>query len=101
MTVELTNEQKKVYAAYLHKANGELFTEKGDLPDNAYRIKLLTALTRLRQICCHPSLFLQNYNGGSGKMLLFDEIVADAVGSGHRIPRIFTVYRVLDLSSIA
>jgi superfamily II DNA or RNA helicase len=99
MTVELTNEQKKVYAAYLHKANGELFAGKGDLPDNAYRIKLLTALTRLRQICCHPSLFLQNYNGGSGKMLLFDEIVADAVNSGHRILVFSQFTGVLDLVS--
>ena len=42
-------------------------------------------LTRLRQIACDPSLFIENYDGGSGKLDLLEELVADAVGSGHRL----------------
>lgn len=27
------------------------------------KLKILMLLTRLRQICCHPSLFIENYTG--------------------------------------
>ena len=42
-------------------------------------------LTRLRQICCHPSLFLEDYNGESSKLNQCMEIVQDAIEAGHRI----------------
>ena len=35
---------------------------------NQNRMKILAGLTRLRQICCHPSLFIENYEGESGKL---------------------------------
>ncbi|EKC63313.1 Helicase, SWF/SNF, partial [human gut metagenome] len=41
--------------------------------------------TRLRQICCHPSLFIDNYKGESGKLNQCIEIVKDAIQSGHKI----------------
>ena len=48
-------------------------------------IQVLAALTRLRQICCHPSLFIDNYKGESGKLNQCIEIVKDAIQSGHKI----------------
>ena len=42
-------------------------------------------LTRLRQICCHPSLFIENYKGGSGKLKQCLDLVKDAIESGHKI----------------
>ena len=39
----------------------------------------------MRQICCHPSLFIDNYNGGSGKLNQCIEIIKDAIQSGHKI----------------
>src|SRR5699024_10612566 len=36
------------------------------------RMKILAGLTRLRQISSHPSMFLENYEGRSGKM---DELI--------------------------
>ncbi len=52
---------------------------------NRSAIKVLAALTRLRQICCHPSTFIDDYTGDSGKLQLLLELVTDAVESGHRI----------------
>ena len=46
---------------------------------------ILAALTRLRQICCHPSLFLSDYKGGSNKLIQCMDIIEDAIQSGHKI----------------
>ena len=48
-------------------------------------IQVLAALTRLRQICCHPSLFIKDYKEGSSKLDQCMEIINDAVESGHKI----------------
>ncbi|AOT72621.1 DEAD/DEAH box helicase [Geosporobacter ferrireducens] len=85
MMTELTPEQKKIYMAYLHEVRGEI---KNDLSTQGFdksRLKILAVLTRLRQICCHPSLFIENYEGESCKMQLLEEILEDALSGGHRI----------------
>ncbi len=85
MINEMTAEQEKVYVAYLLKAKKELEEE---LTANGFensRIKILAILTRLRQICCHPALFIENYKGGSGKLEMLIELLQDAVDGGHRI----------------
>src|SRR5690606_14581625 len=43
------------------------------------------ALTRLRQICCHPSTFIDNYQGGSGKLDLLMDVISEAIANDHRI----------------
>ena len=55
------------------------------------QIKILAALTRLRQICCHPKIFIENYNGKSSKLEQCMEIVEDATEAGHKI-LIFSTY---------
>ena len=85
VTAEMTTEQKKVYLAYLQQAKGEIARELAGDGFQKSQIKILAALTRLRQICCHPSLFLDDFKGESGKTLLLQEILEDALESGHRI----------------
>lgn len=85
MLAELTEEQKRIYLAYLAKVRSEIASEVREAGFDKSRIKILTALTRLRQICCHPGVFLENYRGDSGKLILLDEILDSALGSGHRI----------------
>lgn len=85
MVSELTDEQKKIYMAYLEQAKGEVSKEIEDKGLERSQIKILAVLTRLRQICCHPGLFIDNYTGGSGKMLLLEELLEEALASGHRI----------------
>ncbi|WP_420843730.1 DEAD/DEAH box helicase [Listeria costaricensis] len=70
---ELTNEQKTLYLAYLEKIQQDLLDPH--LVNGEERMKLLAGLTRLRQICCDPRLFLPEYQGHSGKFeQLFDTI---------------------------
>jgi SNF2 family DNA or RNA helicase len=48
-------------------------------------MKILAVLTRLRQICCHPSLFIENYKGSSSKLEQCMELLKEGVESGHKI----------------
>lgn len=84
MTCKLTDEQKKVYLAYLQHIKGRIQDEVQEKGFERSRIQILSALTRLRQICCHPSLFLENYTGGSGKLDLLLEIIDELIDGGHR-----------------
>ena len=83
--VEMTNEQKKLYLAYLQAIKGELNDEISTKGYNKSHIKILAGLTRLRQLCCHPGIFIEDYNGDSGKLEILGELVEEAVNSNHRI----------------
>lgn len=65
---ELTKNQKEVYLGYLHKIQNELDETVKTQGFQKGKLQILAGLTRLRQICCHPSLFLENYQGASGKL---------------------------------
>ncbi len=82
---ELTKQQKKIYLAYLSEIRGEIENEINTKGIEKSHIKILAGLTRLRQICCHPSMFIENYEGDSGKLLLLEEVAKEAIESGHRI----------------
>lgn len=82
---EMTSEQQKMYAAYLLEARGELNKVIKEEAYNKNQIKILSLLTRLRQICCDPSLFIEDYKGGSGKLDITMETIIDLIESGHRI----------------
>lgn len=85
LLAELTEEQKKLYLAYLHDIKGEITNEIAEAGFEKSRIRILAALTRLRQLCCHPALFVENYQGESGKMQLLEEILQESIEGGHRI----------------
>lgn len=85
MLSELTREQKKIYLAWLERIRGEAVATLAQEGFNRSRVKILAGLTRLRQICCHPALFLEDYSGGSGKLDQLREVATDSVASGHRI----------------
>ncbi len=85
IVVDMTKEQKKIYLAYLQAIKGEIEEEISHKGFNKSHIKILAGLTRLRQICCHPSMFVEDYVGGSGKLDSLKEILQDAIGGGHRI----------------
>ncbi len=82
---QMTDEQEQIYLAYLAKAKQNAMAEIKENGIEKSGIKILALLTRLRQICCHPSLFLDNYEGESGKLNQCIEIVKDAISSGHKI----------------
>ena len=82
---EMEEEQRKIYLTYLAQAKQEIAEQ---IEINGYEkshIQILAALTRLRQICCHPGLFISNYQEGSGKLEQCMEILEEAVNGGHKI----------------
>ncbi len=85
MLTELSEEQKLVYLSFLESIRGEINSEIEENGISRSSIKILAALTRLRQICCHPSTFLENYQGGSGKLELLMEVIPDAIANEHRV----------------
>lgn len=82
---QMKEEQEKIYMNYLARAKADVANA---LDVNAYprsQMQILAALTRLRQICCHPSLFVEGYTEGSSKLEQCMEIVRDATEGGHKI----------------
>jgi SNF2 family DNA or RNA helicase len=97
MSAEMTPRQSKVYAAWLAKARQEMQEELTAQGFEQSRIKILALLTRLRQLCCHPALFLDDYRGGSGKLDLLHELLQDALEGGHRVLLFSQFTGMLDL----
>ncbi|NMD69215.1 DEAD/DEAH box helicase [Bacillus sp. DNRA2] len=96
-TTELLQEQKQLYAAYLAKLRHDTLKhlDKDTLRKN--RIKILAGLTRLRQICCHPALFVDGYQGSSAKFELLFEILQEAKASQRRVLIFSQFTKMLDL----
>ncbi|MBS7525537.1 SNF2 helicase associated domain-containing protein [Fusibacter paucivorans] len=78
--VGMTEEQKLLYHATLSRLRGE-FGQGGDVN----RIRMLAGLTRLRQICCHPGAYLDDYHGGSGKLDALVETLDQLSEGGHSV----------------
>ena len=79
---EPTPAQKKLYSAFLASARKEA---KEIVKFGGDNMRILALLMRLRQICCHPSIIDSDYDGDSGKLVLFEDILSSAVASGHKI----------------
>ena len=82
---QMADEQRQIYMSYLAKAKKNVAEEIKENGIEKSQIKILALLTRLRQICCHPSLFIDNYKGESGKLNQCIEIIKDAIQAGHKI----------------
>lgn len=85
MVTDMTDEQKEVYLSYLENMKKEIDTEIDKNGFEKSRMMILASLTRLRQICCHPSTFIENYDGGSGKLTLLTQLLINGIENGHRI----------------
>lgn len=81
----MEEEQEKIYLSYLVKAKQEVADQIKVKGFEKSQIMILAALTRLRQICCHPGLFISDYKGESSKLTQCMEIIEDAVSAGHKI----------------
>jgi SNF2 family DNA or RNA helicase len=82
---ELLPEQKKLYAAYLAKLKAEALKHLDKDTFERNRIQILAGLTRLRQICCHPALFVAGYAGSSAKFEQLMELLDDCRSAGRRV----------------
>ncbi|MFS0671598.1 SNF2 helicase associated domain-containing protein [Ornithinibacillus sp. 179-J 7C1 HS] len=82
---ELLPEQKKLYASYLAKLKHKTLRHLDKETIRKNRIRILAGITRLRQICCHPALFVDGYEGSSAKFEQLMSIVEEAKFSGRRL----------------
>lgn len=85
MKNEMESEQEKIYLSYLAQTKKEIAEELSDSTFEKSKFKILMLLTRLRQICCHPSLFIEKYKGDSGKLKQCMDLIVDAIESEHKI----------------
>lgn len=84
LTNEMTKEQKTVYLAQLQQMQVKVRGLSNDgLVKN--KIEILAGLTRLRQICDTPALYLDDYKGDSGKLDQLNEVIRQAVDSNRHI----------------
>ncbi|MEW9677432.1 DEAD/DEAH box helicase [Lentibacillus sp. L22] len=84
-SADLLPEQKKLYAAYLAKLRHDTLKHLDKDTFRKNRIRILAGLTRLRQICCHPALFVDGYQGSSAKFEQLLEILEESRVSGRRV----------------
>ncbi|QAY65952.1 helicase SNF [Paenibacillus protaetiae] len=78
-------EQKKLYAAYLAKLRHDAYKHLDNDTFNQNQIRILAGITRLRQLCCHPALFVEDYTGSSAKFEQLLELVEECRNAGKRM----------------
>ncbi|WP_232698492.1 DEAD/DEAH box helicase [Brevibacillus daliensis] len=96
-TSALLADQKKLYAAYLAKLQQETLKHLNEDGFQKHRIKILAGLTRLRQLCCHPALFVEDYEGSSAKFEQLLALVEDCRSAGRRMLVFSQFTQMLDL----
>ena len=85
LTVPLPPEQQKLYLGMLAQVKRELAERLSQVTGGQGRIAVLAALTRMRQVCCDPSLVFEGYTGDSAKRAACLELIASCQESGHRM----------------
>ena len=84
VTVQLEEEQKKLYDASAEEIR-QILGRTGSQDFRKSKLEFLSRLTRLRQLCCDPSLLYGNYSGGSAKVEACIQLIRQAVDSGHKL----------------
>ena len=88
---ELDDQQKAIYLAQLQQMQEHL-GQVSDLEFQRNRVEILTGLMRLRQICDTPALFMEDYQGESGKLDSLRDLLTQIAEGGHRV-LIFSQFR--------
>ena len=82
--VKFEDTQQKLYdAQVLHMKEKLASQDEGEFNKN--KLWILAELTKLRQICCSPSLCFENYRGESAKADACMQLIQSAIDGGHRM----------------
>lgn len=93
---ELSDSQKAIYLAQLQQMQQGLISAS-DQEINRRKVEILSGITRLRQICDTPALFM-DYAGDSGKLDSLRDLLSQIKESDHRV-LIFSQFRgMLDIT---
>lgn len=83
--IELNDSQKLIYASYINNYKKQVEEDISNNTLSKNKFKILSLITRLRQICCDPSIFLDNYEDESSKIEALCELVQDCISQNRRI----------------
>ena len=75
----LEQEQQKLYEANL------ALVRQSVAGDTLNKVVVLSMLTKLRQLCCHPALVYPDYEGNSAKLETCLELLQSATDGGHKV----------------
>lgn len=85
---EMNHDQQKLYQEVLAVCRHQVFSEVEKRGIEKSQVSILTALLRLRQVCCHPELLgptFRQKETSSGKFDAFCDLVTEVLDEGHRI----------------
>lgn len=94
---ELLPAQKELYAAYLAKLRHDTLRHLDKDTVRKNKIRILAGLTRLRQICCHPALFVDGYEGRSAKYEQLKQLIGESKRAGRRVLIFSQFTKMLDI----
>ena len=77
VSCDMSKNQRKIYDAHINDAKTKL--------DSGASIEVLAYLTRLRQICVAPKLFIEECMPESGKLDYLRELIPSYINDGHKI----------------
>ena len=81
---ELEDQQKAIYLAQLQQMRDRL-AQVSDQEFQRSRVEILSGLMRLRQICDTPALFMDDYQGASGKLDSLRDLLVQVADGGNRV----------------
>jgi superfamily II DNA or RNA helicase len=81
----LTSDQRAAYDALLREIQLGLGSSGKNVNAGAQRMKMLTGLLRLRQVCCDLRLVGIHKGEASAKLDLLDELLEEAIDGEHRV----------------
>lgn len=85
MFIPLSDEQKTVYETYSGYARDLIARKVENDEFKKSRIEILSYITKLRQICLDPSVTMDNYSGGSGKIDALMDLLEQSIEGNHKV----------------
>jgi superfamily II DNA or RNA helicase len=85
---ELLPEQRELYMEVLEQTREEVFAKYNAKGESVSQASILSALLRLRQVCCHPKLlgdFIAHDGVNCGKFEAMQDMIEEIISEGHRI----------------
>lgn len=84
MYVKLEGEQLKLYDAHVQRIQ-MMLNKQSEEEFSGSRFQVLAELTKLRQLCCDPSLLFENYKENSAKSDMCMDLIQNAISGGHKV----------------
>lgn len=81
---EMESEQRRLYDAEVLRIRKNI-EDKEEEEFRKNKVLVLAELTKIREICCDPSLVFENYQGKSAKLDSLMDLMERAIDEGHRM----------------